>query len=445
MSTLMFFLKNLRHRASYIPEGALVLSALTFVSYILGFLRDRLFARTFGLSSELDAYNAAFVLPELLLDIFVAGGLAAAFIPVFSKAATRDTKRAELFSRTTITASVLVMALSSTLVFIFADATVPMIAPGFDATTRELYIRLLRLMCIPPVIFAASITLGEILVAKRRFVYFGMAPVLYNLGILAGTALLAPSWGIRGVVAGTIGGALMHAGIRIAGMWKERSVFRPALAFSIPEFKEFILLMLPKMIGHPIEPITFLFFTAVASTTGEGAISAVSFGRNFQSVPVALIGIAFSIAVFPALAEAFAENDRANYMLRFKKALVGILALSIPAAIALYIFGPFIVTFFFAGGAFTAENMRTTSYILMLFSLSVPLESLSHILSRALYAQRNTLLPVISSLGGLLICITAARILSPTLELAAIPVAFAAGNGVKVTLLGIFLRARISR
>ena len=184
----------------------------------MGLVRDRLFARTYGAGAELDAYNAAFVLPELALDVLVASGLTAPFVPVFTSLARKAADAAPRFAQTVLTLAVMVMSASSLLLLILAPATVRLVAPGFDESSQALYLDLFRLMLLTPIIFGASITLGEVLVAERQFLYYALAPILYNLGIVAGTLLLHDRLGIMAAAVGAVIGACLHLGIRVVGM-----------------------------------------------------------------------------------------------------------------------------------------------------------------------------------------------------------------------------------
>ncbi len=249
----------------------------------------------------MDAYNAAFVLPELALDVLVASGLTAPFVPVFTSLRREGSDAPARFFQTVLTLAMIVMGCASILLLAIAPATVNLIAPGFDAENRARYTELFQLMLATPVIFAASITLGEVLVAERRFLYYALAPILYNLGIVAGTVLLHDRIGIRAAAVGALIGALLHLGIRVVGMLRTSVPLRFRLELRTAALREFILLMIPKMLSHPIEPLTFLFFTAVATTLAAGSVSAVSFARNFQSVPVALFGASIALAAFPGL------------------------------------------------------------------------------------------------------------------------------------------------
>lgn len=436
--------------ARFLPRAALLLATLTFGSYVLGLVRDRIFARTFGAGPELDAYNAAFVLPELTLDVLVASGLAAPFVPIFLQLRLghrpgEGTDKAEEFAQTILTGAVVTMTAAATLMFVLAEQTAGLIAPGFDAAERALYVTLFRVMLLTPIIFGASLALGEVLLAERRWVSYGVAPLMYNAGIILGTVALAPSAGILGPAVGAVVGALLHLGVRVLGLRGSSTRIRPRLDIRTPAIRDFVRLMLPKMASHPVEPITFLYFTNVASTLAAGSVTAVSFARNFQSVPVSLIGIAFSIAAFPSLAAAYAVGDRRAFTREFAGNLGTIVVLTTAAGVMLYVLSRLVIEVLLGGGAFDAGDVATTSAVLAVFALSVPLESVTHLLSRAIYATRHTFLQVLSAIGGLGVTVLATNVLVPSMGILAIPLGFALGTGAKVVFLGIALAYRLHR
>jgi putative peptidoglycan lipid II flippase len=429
----------------FVPRGAAILSALIFASYLVGLLRDRIFARTFGAGAELDAYNAAFVLPELLLDVLVEAGLAAPFIPIFMRlrAASADPADANRFGRTILTGAVGVMGAAAIVMFVFADATTALIAPGFTGDQRELYVDLFRVMLVTPVLFAASLTLGQVLLAEQRYVWYGIAPLLYNGGIIVGTLLFSDGLGIYGPAIGAVIGATIHLLSRFVGL--RRSSFRARFEW-IPRTAsvgEFVRLMLPKMISHPVEPITFLFFTNVASGLAAGSVTVISYANNFRSVPVSLVGVAFALAVFPALSTAHATGDRSRFLRLLGSNLTSIVLITTIAAVALIVVGEVAIRVLLGGGAFGPDDVARTAAVLGAFALSVPFESVTHLLSRAIYATRHTLLQVVGSLGGLAVTILATLALLPALELIAIPVGYAIGQAVKVVLLALALAIRM--
>ena len=429
--------------ARFLPAGGVLLSVLLFGSYALGLVRDRTFARTFGAGPELDAYNAAFVLPELLLDVLVEAGLAAPFIPIFLRLRAVDASEADRFARTILSAGVAIMGGAAVLMFVFADATTGFIAPGFAGPQRDLYASLFRLMLVTPILFAASLTLGQVLLAEQRLFWYGIAPLLYNGGIIAGTLAFSGSMGIYGPAIGAIIGAAIHLGSRFIGLRGSR--FRVGLGWEArtDSVREFVRLMLPKMVSHPVEPMTFLFFTSVASGLAAGSVTVVSYARNFQSVPVSLIGVAFALAAFPALSTAHATGDRRGFLRLLGSQAVTIGVITTLGAVALVIVAELAIRVLLGGGAFGKDDVARTAAVLGAFALSIPFESLSHLLSRAIYATRHTLLQVLSSLAGLAVTIAATLVLLPDTGIVAIPLGFAIGQAAKVGLLALSLAVRL--
>ncbi len=430
--------------ARFVPPGAVLLAILTFASYFAGLFRDRIFARTYGAGPELDAYNAAFVLPELALDVLVASGLTAPFVPVFTTLGRADDPDAPArFAQTVLTLAIGVMAALSLLMLTIAPETIRIVAPGFDAENQARYLDLFRLMLLTPILFAASITFGEVLVAERHFVYYALAPILYNVGIIAGTVLFHERLGIMAAALGAIIGAVLHLGIRLIGMTRTTVRVRFRLDLRMRALHEFLLLMVPKMASHPIEPLTFLFFTSVASTLVAGSVSAVSFARNFQSVPVALIGVAISLAAFPTLSGAWAAGDRPGFLRLVRSSAVTIGVVSVVAAIGLAIVGPLAIEVLLGGGAFDAEDVRLTATVLAAFALSVPFDAIGHLLARSLYATHNTLLPLAASLAGFAVTVATTLVLVSAVGIVAIPLGFAAGLAVRTVVQAVALVYRM--
>lgn len=425
------------------PGGAVLLSALTFAGYAMGLVRDRLFAHTFGAGADLDAYNAAFVLPELALDVLVAGGLVAPFVPLFLGLKDEAAHAAFAFARTVLTLAVGVMGTVSAVLFVLAPLTIPIIAPGFNASQQELYVGLFRVMCLTPVIFSASIVVGEVLVAENRFLAYGLAPLMYNGGIVASTWFLSDRLGIYAAALGAVAGALGHLGIRLVGLWRSRFRPRPSFRLRTRGLGEFIRLMLPRMVSQPIEPLTFLFYTSLASTLAAGSVSSISFARNFQSVPVSLVGMSFAIAAFPALSAAVVDGDRRGYRRILGTNLLSIGLLTTAAALLLFVLSGLVIRLFLGGGRFDQEDADRTTVALAAFTLSIPLESLTHMLARGVYATRNTILPTLASVAGFIVIVITAHGLVGDFGIVAIPLSFALGMAAKVAVLVLAVIVRL--
>ena len=200
-------------------------------------------------------------------------------------------------------------------------------------------------------------------------------------------------------------------------------------------FREYVRLSIPKALAAPVEPLTFLFFTSVASTLVVGGISAVSFARNFQSVAVSLVGVAFSVAAFPVMARAASDGDQARFRRVVLANLATIATLTTVAAVGLIVVGGWAVDLFLGGAAFDAEDVALTTSLVAVFALSVPFEAVAHLLSRAVYSTRNTILPVVAALVGLAVTVSTVLLLAPGTGLVALPLGFVAGQVAEVVLL----------
>lgn len=428
--------------ARHLPRGTIVLAVLTLFAYATGLVRDRVFARTYGAGPELDAYNAAFQLPELLLAVLVMSALAGPFVPVYTTLRRDHPDAAPRFAQTVLTLAVLVTATTGLVLLTIAPATADLVAPGFDAEGRQHYVDLFRLMLVTLVVFAASNTLGMVLVAERQFLYYALAPVLYNAGIVAGTVLLDDRLGIRAAAVGAVMGALLHLGIRLVGMRRTPVRLRPALDLRMPALRELVTLTLPNMLSHPIEYVTVVFLTRVATTLAAGSVTAVSFAQNFQGAPVALIGVAISLAAFPALSASWAAGDREGFVRQLRTYALSVTVLTVLAAASLIVFGPLAIELLLGGGEFDAADVALTAGVLAAFALSVPFDALGHLFTRGLYATHNTVLPVVASLAGLAVNVAVTLALVGPVGVLSIPLGFAAGNAVRSGLEAVMLVRR---
>ena len=427
----------------FVPRGAIVLSVLSFGYFAMGIIRNRVFANTYGAGSELDAYNAAFRIPEIALDVLVAAGLTAPFVPIFSSLRHDDEGSANDFGRTVLTGAVGVMAIASTILFIAAPWIGEAIGEHFDPATEALYVTLFRINCFAQILFAGSIAIGEILVANRRFVFYALAPILYTTGIVLGTVLFAGTYGIAATAWGAVAGAVAHLSIRLLGISRTTFRIRPMLQVRTAAFREFIRLMIPRMISHPIEPLTFTYFTLLAASLGVGSVSAINFAADYQVVPVSLIGVSFSLAIFPALSAAYADGERGTFRSMLQRNLLVIGVLTIVAAVALFVMSGTLVEVLLGGGAFDAEDVATTSAVVAAFAFSIPFDALAYPLSRGLYATHDTIRQVVASFVGLGVVVVASQLLVAETGILAIPLGYAIGMAAKDALLAVFLAGRL--
>jgi putative peptidoglycan lipid II flippase len=429
------------------PRGAILLSVLSLGYFVSGIVRNRVFANTYGAGAELDAYNAAFRVPEIALDVLVAAGLTAPFVPIYSRLRhdRGDDRSANEFGRTVLTGAVGLMTVASVLLFIAAPWLAGVIAHGFDPATQDLYVQLLRINCLAQIMFAASVALGEILVADRKFLFYALAPILYTSGIIVFTVLFAGRFGVVASAWGAVAGAMAHLAIRAIGTTRTSFRIGPGVAIRTAAFAEFLRLMIPRMFSVAIDPLTVTYFTRVAAGLGVGAVSALNFGLDYQVLPVSLIGVSFSLAVFPLLSAAFADDDGPAFREILGRNLATIAILTGIAAVGLFVFSGTLVEVLLGGGKFGPDDVARTSAIVAAFALSVPFDALAYPLSRGLYATHDTLRQVLASFAGLGVVIVATQLLTEPLDLIAIPFGYAAGVIAKDVILAAFLAPRVFR
>ncbi|MFA5872206.1 MAG: lipid II flippase MurJ [Parcubacteria group bacterium] len=425
-----------------IPKGSVVLAVTSFASYLLGLARDHFFAQTFGASRALDAYNAAFLFPDLLFNILIAGGIAAAFVPILTELLRSDQTKAKEYVNSVITTATGTMLVVAVAIIIFAKPISMIVAPGFSLGDRLLVVKILHVLALSPIFFAASNAIGAMLITKRRFLFYGLSPVLYNLGIILGTLLLAPSLGIMGVALGTLLGAIFHLLVRVWDAWRNGFEFEIAYALKTSQFRKTIRLMIPKMFGHPIELATFWGFTAIASTLVPGSVAIISFARNFQSVPISLIGITIATTSFPLLSGAMSEKARDKFWKTLKNSFLLIFSTSVLAALVIFLIREPLIRIFLGGGAFQVADINRTAATLGVFCLSIPTEALVHLLARAFYATKNTTIPVAVSILGIIIAIPGGYWLSFSYGIVALPFAFFLGSAFELLILVILLPIR---
>ena len=209
--------------------------------------------------------------------------------------------------------------------------------------------------------------------------------------------------------------------------------------------REFIRLMLPRMLSYPIDPIVVFFMTKLATAEGPGNATALSFVLDYQFVPVQIIAIAFSIAAFPTLSALFAEGDGVGFRRLLVRNVATIGALTALAGLVLAVLAHLLIQAFLGGGKFDTGDVALTASLLVAFAVSIPIDSLSYPLSRALYATHNTIYQVAASVVGLVVLVAVSQVLLPTLGIIAIPAGYTAGGLAKLVVLVLALLPRVRR
>jgi putative peptidoglycan lipid II flippase len=429
-----------------LPRGALILSSVTFVAFGMGWLETKVVSHVYGAGTESDAFWFAFLLPATVLEILVSGGLFACFVPLYVELKDEDARDAEAFGRTIFTLAVMAMTVAVAIMVVFAPECVSIFAPGFSGQQRSDAIQLFRILGVTQIIMAATLVLGEVLIAEKRWLVYAIAQIFYSAGIILGSLLLGDVLGVYGAAVGAIGGALGFLGVRLFGAIRAGFVPLPRLNLRTKGLRRYFWLMLPKMVSQPLEgSIIFLYFAALASTLQTGSITDLNYARKFQTMPELVIGAQFAIAAFPALSAAADMGNRRDFRRIFSTNLATIAVLSTCAALGLIVLGGLAVQILLGGGAFTADDVRTTTMLVAIFAVSIPLESMIELVARGIYATRNTIIPTLASVAGFVSLFVVSQALAPRAGLMAIPASYAVGMGVKLVIVAVALVPRMER
>lgn len=425
-------------------KAALILAATSFVSYLLGLFRDRTFAYKFGASSELDAYNAAFIIPDFFFNLLVAGAISAAFIPVFSEYINKSKqKQAWRIANSILNLATFVLIVAAIIIFFTIPYLIKVVAPGFNPETQKLAVNITRVLLLSSIIFGASNTFGSILVSLKKFTAYAISPALYNLGIILGTIFLSDYLGMLGTALGVVLGALLHLSVRLIGVFSSGFKYKPVADISHPGVRQIIKLMIPKTVGMITEQTYLWTYTVIGSTLTAGSIAIFNFSRNLQSLPVSLIGIALATAVFPTLAEKASLKKQEEFIWHFSKIFRLILFLGIPASIGMFLLKNQISQLLLGTGKFGPEDIKITAFALGFFCLGITAESLIHLLARSFYAFQNTITPVIIAIACIIINIIFSIWFSKFLGVAGLTLAFSSAYIIQMIILIILLKRKL--
>lgn len=427
--------------------AAFVIAVAGILSRLLGFLRDRLLAGEFGAGDTLDAYYAAFRIPDLLYNLLVMGALSAAFVPVFTELLSRDRKdEARRLAAGVLRLVAVSIGLLSAVAAVFAPQAVSLMTPGFSDGKRELTVVLTRLMLLSPVLLGISAVFGGVLISFKRFVAYSLAPILYNLGIIAGIFLFVPEFGPAGLGLGVALGAFLHMtvqapALRGTGTFAElfRGSFRPDAAV-----RRVITLMIPRSLGMAANQAGLLLTTFFASALASGSLAVFTLATNIQSIPIGLFAVSFSLAAFPALSHSAVDRTNGDFFLTLSRTTRRILFFVVPTSMILIVFRAQVVRVILGSGEFDWEDTIATFSVLAWLSASLFAQALIPLFARAFYSLQDTKTPFVLALLAEAVHIALMPILMPSFGVNALAIAFSVGSVANGLLLLFALRRRIT-
>lgn len=385
--------------------AAMIMMASVFLSRIIGVVREMVIANIGGVGGGVDAYQVAFVIPEILNHVVASGFLSISFIPIFSKYLTqgREEEGWRVFSLILVCFGSFLIILIG-LAEIFADPLVSLFAPGLDSgPTKAAAVEMTRIVIPAQFFFFCGGLFMAVQFTKERFFLPALAPIFYNLGIIIGGVLLGPTLGMPGFAWGVLGGGFLgNFVVQYVGAQKAGLRFTWPNQVLHPDLKEYLRLTLPLMLGLTPVFSMEIFFRFFGSFLPTGSIASINYSLRIMSLLVGLCGQAIGTAVYPFMTRLVTEKklQDANALLNSTLKYV---TLSIPMCVMLMALRRETVFILFERGRFDAAATAATAQILLFLLPGAVAIATYTIVVRGFYAGRNTLFPAIfCTIGALL-------------------------------------------
>ncbi|HEX2614259.1 MAG TPA: lipid II flippase MurJ, partial [Nitrososphaera sp.] len=316
------------------------------------------------------------------------------------------------FLRSALFVFFIAMSVIAGILFFLAPALVLLVAPGLthDVAAYADLVLLVRILLLQPIFLGASNILAALTQLQNRFMLYAVSPLLYNLGIIFGIVWLYPKLGIAGLGWGVVLGALLHMCLQLPFFFIEKSKPLPKGMF-LPSFIEVLKLSVPRTLALASGQISLLALVALASLFATGSIAVFMFAWNLQSVPLAIIGVSYSVAAFPTLARFHASGNRTEFVRHIEEALRHVVFWSIPAIVLIVVLRAQLVRVILGSGEFDWDATRLTAAALALFVLSLAAQSISLLIARGYYAAGKTKTPLFLGALALITTVISATLL----------------------------------
>jgi putative peptidoglycan lipid II flippase len=431
-----------------VARAAVVVSAATLASRVLGFVRDLVVARAFGAGVATDAFFVAFRLPNLLRRLVAEGALSSAFVPVFTDYVSTRSRAETLRMLRAVTGVMLVLLAGLTLLGILAAPwVVRVMAPGFFANPAagELTVRLTRIMF--PFLFLvglAALVMG-ILNAHRHFLLPALAPVVLNVGIIIGAVVIAPRLPepAVGLALGVVLGGFGQLLLQLPPLWSRGLLATPRLVLGHPAVRRVLTLMTPVVVGQSAVHIGTVINTMIASFLAKGSVSYLYYADRLIEFPNGVFGVAIATAVLPTLSEQASQHDKRGLRETLSFALRLVTFVSMPAAIGLFILSEPIVRVLYERGRFGPLDTVGTAAAVAMYALGLVGSSAARILVQAFFALGDTRTPMkVAVFAMALNCAIAATLARP-LGHVGLALAIAVAGTVNAIALALILRRRL--
>ncbi len=376
-----------------IISSTVLISSMLLLARIFGFARYRVLNGYFT-KEELDIYYAAFRIPDFVFEILITGALTTTFIPFYLKYARDKQKQSEITS-TIITIIMLALGVFVLVLYALMPWVVRLVTPGFDETRLTQVIELSRLLLVgqlPFLVFGNFLT--GISQAHKSFFIPALAPVVYNIGIVLVTVLLAPVYGLKSTIFGVIGGSVAFFVIQLAIFHEIRYIYQPVLRY-LTEIKDFLRMVIPRMLTVFAAQIEATIDLSLTTLLTQGSYTIFYLAQHLQLLPVSIIGVAFGQASLPYLSEMFQDKKLDALKKIVTDSLGNLFFITVPIAGFMIVNRTAVVRLIYGGSKFDWDATVLTAVTLSFFCISLPFHSVYYFLTRCFYATLDSKTPFV--------------------------------------------------
>jgi putative peptidoglycan lipid II flippase len=389
-----------------LARSAGIIGAATMSSRVLGLVRDQVLAYLFGAGDQMDAYNIAFRIPNLVRDLFAEGAMSAAFVPTFTRTLTNEGReRAWRLGNLVVNALLLATGLIVAAGMVFAEPITTAFAGAYAEVPGklELTVSLTRIMFPFLALVAVATALMGMLNSLQRFFVPAVSPAMFNVGAIIctiGLAPVMPALGLPVIVAPAIGvlvGGFLQMAVQWPSLHREGYRYRPVLDARDEGLRRVLVLMGPGVVGLAAVQINLLVNSILATGEGTSAVSALNYAFRLMYLPIGIFGVSIATAVIPTLSRHAARNDTGGMRDTVSSGLRMMLMLNVPATIGLMVLAGPIVALIFEHGAFTEAHTAATAAALAFYAPGLVGYSAVKIAVPAFYSLRESRTPVVVS------------------------------------------------
>jgi putative peptidoglycan lipid II flippase len=398
--------------SSRLARSAGLISIATMASRVLGVAREAVLASFFGAGTEMDAFNVAFRIPNLLRDLFAEGAMTAAFVPTFTRTLTHAGRDAAWrLGNLVINALLLITGLLVVVGVIFAGPITAFFAPYFAEIPGKLQLttELTRVMLPFLTTIAVAVAMMGMLNALHRFFIPALSPAMFNvMTILCAFTLvpLMPAFGLQPIVAiaiGTLLGGLAQLALQWPTLRSEGFRYRVEIDWRDEGLRRMLTLMGPGAVGMAATQVNVFVNTLLATSTVVGAVSWLNYAFRLMYLPIGLFGVSIGTATLPTVSRQSTERDFVAVRETVTNGLSLMLMLNIPSTVGLIVLAGPIVQLIFERGAFRPSDTIATAAALQFYAVGLLGYSVVRIVSPVFYALGRNRTPVIVGMTAVLV------------------------------------------